>query len=165
MDATDLLAILVPSPDEEASSSGSQVGEPSLSKIRETIKTIWVDFALLKDDVHKVRERVTTAEQRISAVKVLADHKSTASKLRDIEDRLCRNRLHFLGFLQSTEGKNSSCLSSRTPLELTPFPIYLLLRGRTTRADSQTHDGRFLYFWDKETILRKAGNYYTTIIA
>lgn len=100
MDATDPLAIPIPPSDEEASGSGSQVGEPSLSQIMVTIKschaslstqleTIRVYFALLKDHVRKVRDRVTTAEQRISAV----------------EDDLTPNNLRFLGFLKGTEGK------------------------------------------------------------
>lgn len=32
------------------------------------IETIRVDFAILKDDVHKIRYRVTNAEQRINTV-------------------------------------------------------------------------------------------------
>lgn len=80
------------------------------------IETIRVDFALLKDDVHKIRNRVTTTEHRISAdeddltplmvtvVEVAVDHKSQESKFGDIEDRLRMNNLRFLGF---REGKHS----------------------------------------------------------
>lgn len=155
MDATDPLAIPVPSSDGEASGSGSQVGEPSLSQNMETIKSwhaclyiqidsIRVDFALLKDDVHKVRKWVTTAEQRISAVEddltplmltvweVVVDHKSQEAKLWDIEDRLRRNKLCFLVFPEGMEGKQpEEFLLSwlKIPLELTPLPICLPLNG------------------------------------
>ena len=55
---------------------GSQTGQPTLMQIMDTIKSchaalssqvdaIRVDFAILKDDVQKVRQRVTQAEQRI----------------------------------------------------------------------------------------------------
>lgn len=70
MDATDPLVTALPSPsaDPGQRGSGSQVGEPTLSKVMATIKschaslstqseTIRVDFALPKDDVHKIRHR------------------------------------------------------------------------------------------------------------
>lgn len=81
------------------------------------IETTWVDFALLKDNVQKVRQRVLQTEQRISAVEddlnplliqvrdMMAD-KSQEAKMGDIEDRLQRNKLRFLGFPEGTEGKN-----------------------------------------------------------
>lgn len=68
------MAALIPSPAAESAveDSGVQVGEPTLSQIMSTIKqcqaslsmkidTLWVDFSLLKDDVHKIRHRGTNA--------------------------------------------------------------------------------------------------------
>lgn len=118
MDPSDSLAIPLPSPSPEPGEggSGAQVRDPTLTQIMDNIKsyhaslsaqieTIRVDFALLKDDVHKIRHGVTNAEQRISEVKddlnplmvqmrdVTADHKSQEAKLGDIEEWLRRNNL------------------------------------------------------------------------
>lgn len=101
MDAKDPLAIPIASPTDESTPEASKVkvGEPSLTQIPDTIKsclaslsmqieTLRVDFAILKEDVHKVRNRVSNAEQCISAVEddlnplmvtgreVVVDHKS-----------------------------------------------------------------------------------------
>lgn len=80
LDPSDPLAIPMPSPQSDLgeSGSGTQAGEMTLLQIMVTIKschaalstqieTIRVDFALLKDNVHKVRQRFTQTEQRISA--------------------------------------------------------------------------------------------------
>lgn len=141
-----------------------------------------MEFAILKDDVQKVRQRVTQTEQRISAVEddlnplllqvrdVTENNKSQEAKLGDIEDRLRRNKLRFLGFPESAEGKNPeefllSWLKQsfgadsfshlfaierayRIPLREPPPP------GRYPRPML----AQFLYFRDKETILRKAHN-------
>lgn len=82
MDAMDPSAIPVPPSDEEATGSGSHVVEPSLSQIMATIKschaslstqieTIRVDFALLKDDVHKIRNRVPLLNTALVRLKMI----------------------------------------------------------------------------------------------
>lgn len=105
------------------------------------IETIRVFFAILKDDVHKIRHRVTSAEQRISTVEdelnsllvhvrdVAVDHKSHKAKLGDIEDWLRRNNLHFLGYPKGSEGKHPEkflLVWLKQLLEQIAFPICLL---------------------------------------
>lgn len=194
LDPTDPLAHPLPSPgsEPEESGSGTQGGEPTLLQIMDTIKschaalstqieTIRVDFALLKDDVQKVRQRVTQTEHRISAVEddlnplmihvrdLSADNKAQEAKLGDIEDRLRRNNLRFLGFPEGTEGKNpeefllawlkqvfgTDSFSHLFAIERAHrIPLRAPVPGRYPRPMI----ARFLYFRDKETILRKARN-------
>lgn len=96
----------------------TQMKEPTLSQIMAAIKmcqssltnqidTLRVDFSLLKDDVHKIRHRVTNAEQHISTVEddlyplsssfrdVQAELKLHAAKLGDLEDPFQKNNLRF----------------------------------------------------------------------
>lgn len=193
LDPTDPLARPLPSSpsDSEESGSGTQRGEPTLLQIMDTIKschaalstqieTIWVDFALLKDDVQRVKQRVTQMEQRISAVEddlnpllmqvrdMTAD-KSQEAKLGDIEDRLRRNNLRFIGFPEGTEGKNpEEFLLSWLKQVFGPESFsHLFAIERAHRVPLRAPPpgryprpmlARLLYFRDKETILRKARN-------
>lgn len=167
-----------------------QVGEPTLAQIMDTIKscpafnqieTILVDFAILKDDVKKIRHRVTNAEQRISTVEdelnpllvqvrdTAANYKSQEAKLRDIEDRLRSNNLRFLGFPEGSEGKQAEefllswlkqtfgteCFSHLFAIERAhKVPLRAPQLGRYPRPMLAC----FLYFRDKETILRRSRN-------
>lgn len=194
LDPTDPLAHSLPSlhSDSEESGSGTQGGEPTLLQIMDTIKschaalstqieTIRVDFALLKDDVRKVKQRVTQTEQRISTVEddlhplllqvrdMSADNKSQEAKLGDIEDRLRRNNLRFIGFPEGTEGKNpEEFLLSWLKQTFGPESFsHLFAIERAHRVQLRPPIpgryprpmlARFLYFRDKETILRKARN-------
>lgn len=190
MDATDPLVIQVPPSNEEA--SDSQVGEPSLSQIMATIKschaslstqieTIRVDIAQLKDDVHKIRNWVTTAKHRIPAIEhaltllmvmvqeVAADHKSQESQLEDIEDRLRWNNLRFLGFTEGTERKQPEEFliswlkqifgaESFSNLFAIERAHCMLLRALLPGPFPRPMLAHFLYFRYKETILHKARN-------
>lgn len=194
LDPYDQLVNPLPSFSSDPGENGSsaQVREPTLLQIMETIKschaslytqieTIRVDFTLLKHNVHKVRLRVTQPEQLIRAVEndlnplmmqvrdVAADHKSQEAKLGDIEDRLCRNILRFLGFPEGLEGnrpeefllswlKQTFGDDSFSHLFAIEGSLRVPLRAPPPGSYPRPMLARFPYFRDKETILHKAHN-------
>lgn len=91
-----------------------QHSHASLTTHMDSIK---MDLSFLKQDVHNLCHRVTNAEHcfgnlederrplQASVRELHQTQESTIDKLMDLEDRLRRNNLRFLGFPEGSEGR------------------------------------------------------------
>ena len=185
--------LLLSPPDDtapESPATSPHNAEPTLAQIMEAIQhshssltvqmdSIKSDLSFLKHDVHTLRHRVTNAEQRIGdledethplqgSVRELRQAQTyTADKLTDMEDRLRRNNLRFLGFPEGSEGRDPEAFMERwliTTFGASTFsrlfaierahrvPLRPLPSGAPPRAILI----KLLHFRDREAVLRAA---------
>ncbi|KAJ1198387.1 hypothetical protein NDU88_002228 [Pleurodeles waltl] len=107
---------------------GPGSGDHSLRKIMDTIQALWnkietkinevtLDVTLLHADLHKVTDKVTTAEGQINGLRAINNQlkkqvqdltKNQAKmevKLQDQEGRACHNNIRITGVLEGAEGQ------------------------------------------------------------
>ena len=113
--------------EDPTSPSPPPAAEPTLAEIMMAIKdvktsltiqmeSIHIDFSLLKQDVHNLRDRTGEVEGRVSSLEDVVHPLSATmrtatdelgalrAKLDDLENRSRRNNLRFVGFPEKSEG-------------------------------------------------------------
>lgn len=82
------------------------------------IETVQLDLSIVKHDLQKIYSRISNVEQRISDIEDVVNPLSVESRsqqavlqehsanLGDLEDRLRRNNLYFIDFLEGVQGKD-----------------------------------------------------------
>lgn len=80
------------------------------------IASILIDFSLFKQDVQNLKDRTGANEERVSSLEDVVQPLSATlwdrtgematlrTKIDDLENRLCRNNLRFVGFPERAEG-------------------------------------------------------------
>ena len=164
--------------------------EPSLSQIMAAIQhshaslttqmdSIKTDLSFLKQDVHNLSHRVSNAEQRISTLEdeirplqgsVRELHQAqehTTDRLTEMEDRLRRSNLRFLGFPEGSEGRTPEMFMERWLISTfgapTFSPLFAIERAHRVPmrplppgAPPRAMIIKLLHFRDREAVLRAA---------
>lgn len=131
------------------SASGMETSTPQTSKVLEAISTcqatlttkieeVKVDISLIRQDLHKLRDRVSEAEHRLSHAEVAipplqaspdqASHHIAQLQLKqdDLENRMRSNNLHFISFPEGAEvasptTNHVSLPYIRAPIRVPPY--------------------------------------------
>lgn len=145
------------------------------------IDTVRVDISIVKHEMQKIRARISTAEQRISDIEDALhpmtddlrshsqDLKEHTTKLGDLEDRMRRNNLRFIGFPEGIEGKEPEIfLENWLKATMGPDTFSLMfaierahrvpMRPLPPGSPPRPLLAKLLHFRDKETVLRTARN-------
>lgn len=89
----------------------------STSTLMAKIAAVKSDISLISQDIHKLQDRLAETKTRISRAEDILHHlqhttevqcqlQQLSSKQDDIENRLCRSNLRFIGLPESTEGSD-----------------------------------------------------------